>query len=108
MTANLVVWKWAEEYQKPYARRKEQLTNHGVIKDFMLNGDESRFGPIDLDSFAEAARLELVNNGFSEDDALIERYERCLVFNIGSSKRGQLIPLIGKLAMKHGLNGTEG
>lgn len=107
MTANLVVWKWADNYQKPHARRKEKLTNLSVVKEFMLSEDESKFGLIDLDGFAEAARKELVANGFSEDDVIIERYERCLVFNMGLRRSGELLPLIGSLAMKYGLNGTQ-
>ena len=107
MTANLVVWKWAEEYQKPHARRKEKLTNLSVVKAFMLEEDESKFASIDIDGFAEAARKELVANGFSEDDVIVERYERCLVFNMGLRQSGELLPLIGSLAMRHGLNGTQ-
>lgn len=107
MTANLIVWKWGDAYQKPHVRRKEKLTNRSVVDDFMQSGDESRFGPMDQDAFEKAAKAELVENGFEEDDVLIERYGKCVVFNMALAKRDSLLPLIGSLAMRHGLNGTE-
>jgi len=108
MTANLIIWKWADEFQNPSARRKEKLTHGSVIRAFMTEGDESKFGHFDVDSFEAAAKSALVKNGYEEEDVVIEKCERCLVFSVALQNRVDLFPLIGKLAMAHSLNGTEG
>ena len=107
MTANLVIWKWSEDYAKPYARKKEKLTMGSVVKEFMISEDETKFGSFDQRAFEEAAIAELANRGFSAENVLIENYDKCMVFNMTLRVSDQLIPLIGTLAMKHGLNGTE-
>ena len=107
MTANLVIWKWADQYQKPYARRKEGLSMFRVIREFMLSEDQSKFAEFDQDKFKRVALLEMQNSGLNADDVVIECYERCMVFNMTLEKSSKIIPLIGSLAMSHGLNGTE-
>jgi hypothetical protein len=38
---------------------------------------------------------------------VLEEYGRCLNFSIPNSARFEVVPTIGKIAMRHGLNASE-
>jgi hypothetical protein len=62
-------------------------------------------------SFDQELFLNEIEASFPRDERdrpfVIERYETAIVFNYGARDRLRIVPIIGRIAMKLGLNATE-
>jgi hypothetical protein len=104
MSYNLLIWQWADAYADKNRRRREHLTNKKVAADFLQSGQHPAVGPFDQEMFLkEIDRLFPVK----QKPFLIERYGYGLVFNYSERVRFSIVPVIGRVAQKHGLNSTE-
>ena len=106
MSESLLVWKWSEDFDSPAKRKKAKIKFGDVTSAFLRTGDSSAFGDFDLDGF-----LDSVSKTFPEPEEerpfVAERYPRAICFSIPNQSAGELIPKLGGLAMKHGLNGAQ-
>jgi hypothetical protein len=106
MSFNLLVWRWSAEYSDRNRQRREQLTHQKVASEFMESGSHYALEGFDQDSF-----LTEIESSFPGDETdkpfVIERYETAIVFNYGAGDRLRVAPIIGRIAMKAGLNATE-
>lgn len=106
MSENLLVWKWSEEFDSPAKRKKLKIRFGDVTSAFVERGDSAAFGNFDMEGF-----LTVVSGLFPEPEEerpfVIERYPRAICFSIPNAAAPELIPKLGGLAMKHGLNGAQ-
>lgn len=106
MTENLLVWKWSDDFATPAKRRKLKVRFSDVTSSFIETGDSPAFGEFDVDAFLSAVH-DLYPGEDEELPFVIERSGRAICFSIPNARAYELIPILGRLAMKHGLNGSQ-
>lgn len=106
MSENLLVWKWADEFDTPAKRKKRKIKFRDVTSEFMDRSDSQAFGSFDMDGFVDSV-TELYPEPEEVRPFVIERYPRALCFSIPNARAVELITQLGNLAMKHGLNGAQ-
>src|SRR5689334_6321377 len=106
MSYNMLIWRWSDEYSDKNRRRRERLTHGGVASEFMRSGDHQALARFDQESF-----LNEINTSFPGDESekpfIVERYPKGIIFNYSGAVRLKIVPVIGGVAMKQGLNATE-
>ena len=106
MSMNMLIWKWSEDYDSPAKRKRHKLKFKDVTSAFAKNGDHPAIAEADMSGY-----LDKVFGQFGPESPdlpfIVERYEKCVVFNYGSAVRFEIVPALGKLAMSMGLNGSE-
>ena len=106
MSYNMLIWRWSNEYADKNRQRRERLTHMRVASEFMQASQHVALGEFDQESF-----LREINVLFPGDDAakpfVVERYPQGIIFNYGGQVRLDIVPVIGGIAKKHGLNSTE-
>src|SRR5262245_15342121 len=106
MSVNLVIWAWSEKYDAP-AKRKKLKIKFDEIKDIWADkGDHPCMAGFDFAKF-EAAVIEKLGPEEVDGPYVLERYPRSLCFNLPFSQAPKLIPVIGTIARKFGLNAAE-
>jgi hypothetical protein len=106
MTVNLVIWKWGDDYSTPNSRRKVKLKTSDVAA--ALVGDEEHVATGEFDQQELIRQIESLYPQAPENRPfVIEQYNRHVVVNIPLQSRFDVVPKIGQLAMKLGLNGSE-
>ena len=107
MSYNLLIWRWSDEYADKNRQRRERLTHTKVASEFIQSGQHVALGPFDQEPF-----LDAINALFPGDESVkpfvVERYPQGIIFNYGGQVRFDIVPVIGGVAKKHGLNSTEG
>jgi len=103
---NLVVWQWKQEFKEPSARKKQKLKMSDVAHSLIASGDHAAAASFTQEPFVESL-LDQYPGSDTDRPFLIERYPKCVLINYDSTARINIVPVIGRLAMKHGLNGTE-
>lgn len=106
MSVNLVVWAWSEQFDTP-AKRKKLKIKFGEIKDVWADkGDHPSMAAFDFAKFEAAVAQKI---GLQEEDGpyILERFPRSLCYNLPFSQAPKLIPAIGNIARKFGLNAAE-
>ena len=106
MSVNLLVWRWSADYDTLQKRKKLKVGFAEVARAFIENKDNSYFGALDSDGFMK----ELQGQYGADPERrpfIIETHPKCLVFNIANRDRLTLVPAVGNMAIKHGLNGAE-
>jgi hypothetical protein len=106
MSRNLLVWKWAEDYNTPAKRRKAKIKFATVTSAFAQDGHHASMGGFDLDEYLEKLASEFGPEG-PDRPFLVERYPQCIVLDYSESVRFEIVPVLGKLAMSLGLNAAE-
>ncbi len=106
MGYNLLVWRWAPDYADKKRQRKEGLTHRKVADAFTESSEHFAVGEFDQESF-----LADINERFPGDELdkpfVVERCSQGVFFNYGGEVRFDIVPVIGGIAKKHGLNSTE-
>ena len=106
MSFNLLIWRWSPEYADRNRQRRKKLTHQKVASEFMDSGSHFAIAGFDQDMF-----LIEIASSFPGDETdwpfVIERYETAIVFSYGAEDRLRIVPIIGRTAMKLGLNATE-
>ena len=106
MTVNLVIWKWGDEFTTPNSRRKHKLKMSDVASTLIDDDDHVALG--DFDQQELIRQIESLYPQSPEDRPfVIEQYNRHVVVNISLQSRLDVVPRIGELAMRLGLNGAE-
>jgi hypothetical protein len=106
MSVNLVVWRWSEDFDTP-AKRKKQKIKFDQIKDVWADtGDHPSMAVFDFAKF-EAAVVEKVGPQKEDGAYILERYPKSICYNMPFSQASKLIPVIGTIARKFGLNAAE-
>ena len=106
MSVNLVVWAWSKDFDTPAKRKKHKLKFDAIKQGWADNGDHPSMAPFDFGEF-EAAVAEKVGPQVVDGPYILERYPHSLCFNLPFSQAPKLIPVIGTIARKFGLNTTE-
>jgi len=106
MSLNLLVWKWSSDYDSPSKRRKLKVKFSNVTSAFASDGDSPAFREFDRAPFLDDV-TRAYNMPVEERPFVLEEYERCLNFSIPNSERFEVVPSVGKIAMRHGLNSSE-
>lgn len=104
MSHNILVWKWAEELDTPFKRRKYKMSD--VADSFAENSNHPAIGASDLSDFFGKITEKFGNNELDRP-FVIEPYENCLILNYGSEIRFDVVPVIGQIASSCGFNATE-
>ena len=106
MSVNLVVWAWGEDFNTP-AKRKKLKVKFDQIKDaWAENGDHPSMATFDFTAF-EAAVAERIGPEVVDGPYILGRYPRSLCYDLPFSQAPKLIPVIGTIARKYGLNAAE-
>ena len=107
MMYHLLIWRWSDEYADKNRQRRERLTHTKVASEFVRSCQHAAIGPFDQESF-----LKEINALFPGDESdrpfVVERYPQGIIFKYGVQTRFDIVPVIGGVAKKHGLNSTEG
>lgn len=106
MTVNLVVWSWNEGYETPAKRRKHKLKFDTIKEAWAETGDHPSMGPFDFKEF-EAAVVAKLGPQVIDGPYVLERYPHSLRYNLPQSTAHPLIPAIGTIARRFGLNAAE-
>lgn len=106
MSVNLVVWSWNEGYETPAKRRKHKLKFDAIKEVWAESGDHPCMGAFDFKEF-EAAVVANLGPHVIDGPYILERYPRSLCYNLPQSKAHTLIPVIGMIARRFGLNAAE-
>lgn len=107
MPFNLLIWRWNDAYADKNRRRREVLKHRSVAADFMRDGDHPALGAFEQESFLAEVKALFPNAGQPDGPFVIEQYPKGVVFNYGSEERFRIVPILGGLAAKRGLNSTE-
>ena len=107
MSYNLLIWRWSDPYADKNRRRREGLTHSGVAADFIRDGDHPALGEFEQEGFLEEVKAVFPTAGEPDGPFVIERYPKGVVFNYGATDRFRIVPVLGGLAAKRGLNSTE-
>ncbi len=106
MTVNLVIWKWGDDYSTSHARRKHKLKMSDVAA--ALIDEENHVATGDFDQQEIIRQIEELYPQEPKDRPfVIEQYNRHIIVNIPLQSRFDVVPKIGQLAMRLGLNGSE-
>lgn len=106
MSWNMLIWKWSTDYDTPAKRKKMKIKMADVTSGFAETGEHEAIGEADLEPY-----ISKVEDIYGSDEInrpfVLDRYANCIVFNYGSGERQEIVPVLGKLAMSLGLNGSE-
>jgi len=103
---NLLIWQWAPDYADKKRQRRERLTHTKVTYAFAESGEHFAVGHFDQDAFLHDIDDRFPGVELTKPFA-IERYPAGIIFNYGGAVRFDIVPVIGEIAKKHGLNSTE-
>lgn len=103
---NMLIWKWAPDYDTTAKRKKKKIKMSDVTSGFAENETHEAIGEADLDVYISKVE-EIYGTDELNRPFVLERYSNCVVFNYGSKDRQEIVPVLGKLAMSLGLNGSE-
>lgn len=106
MSWNLLVWRWSEDFDTPAKRKRQKLKTADVTQCFAENGDHPAIGDADLSAYL-AKVFEEFGPESTELPFMVERYDKCVVFNYGGGVRFEIVPILGKLAMSMGFKAAE-
>ena len=106
MSWNMLVWKWAPDFDTPAKRKKKKIKMADVTTEFAENETHEAIGEVDLSGYLSKVE-EIYGSDEENRPFVLERYQNCVVFNYGSSERAEIVPILGNLAMSLGLNGSE-
>lgn len=106
MSVNLVIWSWNESFDTPAKRSKQKLKFSDLGDVWSETGDHPSMGDFDFTDFVAAIAAKL---GPQKIDGpyILERYPKSLCYHLPGSKSQELIPVIGGIARKFGLNAAE-
>ena len=105
MSINLIVWKWSADYDTASKRRKLGVKYADVVRGFIENEAHPAMAEHDFEAFERSVEDAV---GAEEIDGpyIIERCACARVFNLRADAPSSL-PLIGRLAQKHGLTSAQ-
>lgn len=106
MSVNLVIWSWSENFDTPAKRRKQKLKFDAVKEIWAESGDHPSMGAFDFAEF-EAAVVARLGPQVVDGPYILERYPHSLCYNLPQSAAHTLIPVIGTIARRFGLNAAE-
>ena len=106
MSINLVVWSWNDGHDTPAKRRKHKIVFDDIRAGWAVNGDHPSMAGFDFAPF-EAAVVDKLGPERVVGPYILERYPRSLCYNLPFSQAAKLIPIIGGIARKFGLNAAE-
>lgn len=106
MTVNLVIWKWGDDYSTSNSRRKHKLKMSDVSAALIDEKDHVATGEFDQQELIRQIE-ELYPQAPEDRPFVIEQYNQHVVLNIPVQSRFDVVPKIGQLAMRLGLNGSE-
>lgn len=106
MSVNLVVWSWNHDHDTPAKRRKLRIKFDDIMATWAEAGDHPCMGDFDFAAF-EAAVAAKLGPAKVDGPYIVERYPRSLCYNLPESKAAKLVPVIGTIARKFGLNAAE-
>lgn len=106
MSVNLVVWAWSKEFDTPAKRKKLKIKFDEIMGVWADKGDHPSMAKFSFGEF-EAAVVEKIGPEKVDGSYILERYPRSLCYNLPFSQAPKLIPLIGTMARKFGLNAAE-
>ena len=104
MTQSMLIWKWSDDFDTKSKRRKLKF---GDIKTaYSLAEDHPALGPADFSNF-----LDEVTKMFGADrdswPFVLQVAAKAVLVSYASANRFSVVPAVGRLAMKCGLNGAE-
>ncbi|EMI20556.1 hypothetical protein RMSM_02522 [Rhodopirellula maiorica SM1] len=106
MTANLVIWKWAEDLADAKARRKRKLKVSEAAELILHDSGDVLTSP-----FPQQPLIDAIDAAFPapEDDRpfVVECYPQRIVVNVTMASRIEVISVIGPLANRLGFNAAE-
>jgi hypothetical protein len=106
MSVNLVVWSWSGNFDTPAKRKKQKIKFDEILRVWADTGDHPCMAPFDFTKF-EAAVIEQIGPQEVDGPYILERFQRSICYNLPFSQAPKLIPLIGTIARKFGLNAAE-
>ena len=106
MSWNLLVWRWSGDFDTAAKRKRHKLKTSDVTHGFADNGDHPGIGEADMSAYLAKVFEEFGPESY-ELPFLVERYDKCVVFNYGGGVRYEIVPILGKLAMPMGFNAAE-
>jgi len=105
MGLNLLIWKWTPDLDTPAKRKKQGLKYDAVRSGFSGTGTHSAMASNDFATFDRALVTELGKEGV-DGPYILWRHPNGRVVDLPHSKI-DLVPIIGRLAQKHGLTSAE-
>ena len=106
MSWNLLLWKWAPEFDSPAKRKKARLKFGDIANQFALSGDHPAIGEGDITSFCGA-----LDATFGADELarpfVLEQYPKCAVVSYANSDRFEIVPKVANIGRKFGVNAAE-
>jgi hypothetical protein len=106
MSVNLVIWSWSEGYETAAKRRKHKLKFDAIKEVWAETGNHLCMGAFDFKEF-EAAVVAKLGPQVVDGPYILERYRHSLCYNLPMSAAHTLIPVIGTIARRFGLNAAE-
>jgi hypothetical protein len=107
MSYNLLIWRWNDAYADKNRRRREGLKHGSVAAGFMHDGDHPALGEFEQEAFLAEVQALFPSAGEPDGPFVVEQYPKGVVFNYGAEERFRIVPILGGLAAKRGLNSTE-
>src|SRR5262249_37081949 len=105
-SVNFVVWSWSKEYDTPAKRRKQKIKFGDIGETWAETGGHPCMAEFDFGDF-EADVVAKLGPEIVDGPYILERYPRSLCYNLSQSRAHELVPTIGNIARKFGLNAAE-
>jgi hypothetical protein len=103
MSINLLVWRWSDIAATASLRKKAKVTFTSVRSDYTSKRDSRAFADFDFSPFLASVAIHYPEGV----PFVVEKNARHLVFSIANSDRIAVVPVLGGLAMRAGLNASE-
>ncbi|MES9857649.1 MAG: hypothetical protein ABW166_13750 [Sedimenticola sp.] len=94
------------DFDTPAKRKRKKIKMVDVTARFAQNQTHEAIGEVDMNTYISKVE-EIYGSDEENRPFVLELCQNCVAFNYGSGTRGDIVPVLGNLAMSLGLNGSE-